>query len=92
MQRYGFKTRPANQMSRPLRICRSGRYTNRVSATASEFFETDDRGGVVLFDGRRLTADVMMTDGVGTKSWALVVGNKEPLISSWAIMFSRVHV
>jgi 2-polyprenyl-6-methoxyphenol hydroxylase-like FAD-dependent oxidoreductase len=58
------------------------------SATASEFFETDDHGGVVLSDGRRLTADIVVAaDGVGTKSWALVVGSKEPPISSGFVLY-----
>ncbi|KAA8648032.1 FAD-dependent oxidoreductase [Aspergillus tanneri] len=38
------------------------------SATASEFFEADDHAGVVLSDGRSLTADVVVAaDGVGSK-------------------------
>jgi len=58
------------------------------SATASEFFETDDHGGVVLSDGRRLTADVVVAaDGVGSKSWALVVGSKEAPISSGFVLY-----
>jgi 2-polyprenyl-6-methoxyphenol hydroxylase-like FAD-dependent oxidoreductase len=58
------------------------------SATASEFFETDDHGGVVLSDGRRLTAEVVVAaDGVGSKSWTLVVGNKEPPIGSGFVLY-----
>jgi 2-polyprenyl-6-methoxyphenol hydroxylase-like FAD-dependent oxidoreductase len=35
------------------------------SATATEFFEADDSSGVVLSDGRKLTADVVVAaDGV----------------------------
>lgn len=58
------------------------------SATASEFFETDDHGGVVLSDGRRLTADVVAAaDGVGSKSRALVVGSNDPPISSGFVLY-----
>ncbi|KAG2418549.1 hypothetical protein HFD88_001650 [Aspergillus terreus] len=58
------------------------------SATASEFFETDDHGGVVLSDGRRLTADVVVAaDGVGSKSRALVVGSNDPPISSGFVLY-----
>jgi 2-polyprenyl-6-methoxyphenol hydroxylase-like FAD-dependent oxidoreductase len=58
------------------------------SATASEFFEADDYGGVILSDGRSLTADVVVAaDGVGSKSWALVVGSKEPPISSGFVLY-----
>ena len=58
------------------------------SATALEFFEADDYGGVVLSDGRRLTADVVVAaDGVGSKSYALIVGSKEPPISSGFVLY-----
>ena len=62
--------------------------TVEFSATVSEFFETEDHGGVVLTDGRRFTADVVVAaDGVGSKSWALVVGSKEPPISSGFVLY-----
>ncbi|KAJ5900291.1 uncharacterized protein N7473_004361 [Penicillium subrubescens] len=58
------------------------------SLIASEFFEADDYGGVVLSDGRHLTADVVVAaDGVGSKSWKLVVGSKEPPISSGFVLY-----
>jgi 2-polyprenyl-6-methoxyphenol hydroxylase-like FAD-dependent oxidoreductase len=58
------------------------------SATASEFFETESHGGVVLSDGRTIKADVVVAaDGVGSKSWALVVGSKEPPISSGFVLY-----
>lgn len=58
------------------------------SAAALEFFEADDHGGVVLSDGRRLTADVVVAaDGVGSKSCALVVGSKELPISSGFVLY-----
>uniref|UniRef100_L2FUI0 FAD binding domain protein n=1 Tax=Colletotrichum fructicola (strain Nara gc5) TaxID=1213859 RepID=L2FUI0_COLFN len=48
-----------------------------------EFFETEDLGGVILSDGRKLTADIVVAaDGVGSKSWSLVTGTKEKPISS----------
>ncbi|OQD99261.1 hypothetical protein PENSOL_c007G06773 [Penicillium solitum] len=58
------------------------------SATAADFFEGEDHGGVIMSDGRRLTADVVVAaDGVGTKSWASVVGSKEAPISSGFILY-----
>ncbi|RGP78644.1 FAD nad p-binding domain-containing [Fusarium longipes] len=58
------------------------------SATALKFFETDDQGGVVLSDGRRLTADVVVAaDGVGSKSWELVVGSDDPPVSSGFVLY-----
>lgn len=58
------------------------------SATAADFFEAEDHGGVILSDGRRLTADVVVAaDGVGTKSWASVVGSKDAPISSGFILY-----
>ena len=58
------------------------------SATASEFFEADSHGGVVLSDGRTITADVVVAaDGVGSRSWELVVGSKEPPISSGFVLY-----
>lgn len=48
-----------------------------------EFFETEEQGGVVLSDGRKLTSDVVVAaDGVGSRSWSLVTGTKEKPISS----------
>ncbi|KAJ5428714.1 Monooxygenase FAD-binding [Penicillium cf. griseofulvum] len=58
------------------------------SVTASDFFQAEDHAGVILSDGRRLTADVVVAaDGVSTKSWTLVVGSKEPPISSGFILY-----
>jgi 2-polyprenyl-6-methoxyphenol hydroxylase-like FAD-dependent oxidoreductase len=48
-----------------------------------DFFETKEQGGVVLTDGRKLTADIVVAaDGVGSKSWGLLLGRKEKPISS----------
>lgn len=58
------------------------------SATAVEYFENDEQGGVVLSDGRRLTADVVVAaDGVGSRSWELVAGSRDPPISSGFVMY-----
>ncbi|KAJ4027803.1 hypothetical protein NW752_000048 [Fusarium irregulare] len=58
------------------------------SASVSEFSETDDHGSVVLSDGRRLEADVVVAaDGVGSKSWELVVGSNDPPISSGFVLY-----
>lgn len=54
----------------------------------AEYFETQDRGGVVLSDGRRLEADVVVAaDGVGSKSWGLVLGDENQPISSGFVLY-----
>lgn len=55
----------------------------------TEFFETTNHGGVVLMDGSRLTADVVVAaDGVGSKSRLLVdPSNKDAPISSSFIVY-----
>ncbi|KAM0711448.1 hypothetical protein Q7P35_002188 [Cladosporium inversicolor] len=58
------------------------------SATLSEYVETQDHGGAILVDGRRLTADlVVAADGIGSKSWALVLGKKYAPISSGFVLY-----
>lgn len=58
------------------------------SAMASEFFETEDHGGVVLTNDRKITADVVVAaDGVGSKSWALVINSKDAPISSGFVLY-----
>ncbi|RHZ67176.1 uncharacterized protein CDV56_109471 [Aspergillus thermomutatus] len=53
------------------------------SKAVDEYFETDTHGGVVLADGQRLTADIVVAaDGVGSKSWPLVLGEKDVPTSS----------
>ncbi|KAJ4399524.1 hypothetical protein N0V91_009349 [Didymella pomorum] len=53
-----------------------------------EFFETADVGGVALEDGGKLTADVVVAaDGVGSRSRAVVDGNRDAAISSGFIMY-----
>ena len=56
--------------------------------TGTEYFETQDRGGVVLSDGRRFEADVVVAaDGVGSKSWGLVLGSETQPISSGFVLY-----
>jgi hypothetical protein len=60
------------------------------NAAVAKFFESQDKGlgGVVLSDGRTLTANlVVAADGVGSKSWELVVGRKEAPISSGFVLY-----
>ena len=58
------------------------------SAMVSDYFEADNHAGVVMSDGRRLTADIVVAaDGVGSKSWPLVVGSKDPPISSGFVLY-----
>ncbi|KAB8229457.1 FAD-dependent oxidoreductase [Aspergillus alliaceus] len=53
------------------------------STTVEDYFETDNEGGVILDDGRKLTADIVVAaDGVGSKAWSLVLGKKDFPISS----------
>ncbi|KAI3539446.1 hypothetical protein CSPX01_08892 [Colletotrichum filicis] len=53
------------------------------STPVREYFEADSSAGVVLEDGRRLLADLIVAaDGVGSSSCQLVIGRKEKPISS----------
>ena len=59
-----------------------------------EYFEDEenDIAGVVMADGSRLTADlVIAADGVGTKSWHLVVGGSERTRSSGYSIFRTAY-
>ena len=60
----------------------------RYSARATDYFEDDDHAGVVLEDGEKLTADIVVAaDGIGTKSWNLIQGFKEnPISSGFAVL------
>ncbi|XP_014550521.1 hypothetical protein COCVIDRAFT_31759 [Bipolaris victoriae FI3] len=50
----------------------------QYSTHAAEYMETDDAGVVVLSDGRKLTADVVVAaDGVGSRSWKLILDKFE---------------
>lgn len=54
----------------------------------TEFYETADAGGVILHDGSKLEADVVVAaDGVGSKSHKVVDGNRDAPISSGFIMY-----
>ncbi|KAK2615581.1 hypothetical protein N8I77_002327 [Diaporthe amygdali] len=60
----------------------------RYAAKAVDYFETDTEGGVVLENGERLAADVVVAaDGIGSRSWRLVCGTKEEPISSSFAMY-----
>lgn len=53
------------------------------SAAVDDHFETNDEASVVLADGQKLTADIVVAaDGVGSKSWSMVLGEKDVTISS----------
>ncbi|KAK9780186.1 putative FAD-dependent monooxygenase fsr3 [Seiridium cardinale] len=48
------------------------------SKKVTEYFEDADNGGVILSDGTRVLADlVVAADGVGSHSWGLVLGKKD---------------
>lgn len=58
------------------------------SSKAESYYETETRAGVVLENGERQEADIVVAaDGIGTRSWALVSGTKEKPISSSFAMF-----
>ncbi|KAJ4354276.1 uncharacterized protein N0V89_006010 [Didymosphaeria variabile] len=62
------------------------------SASVSKFDETNGKGSITLVDGRNFTADVVVAaDGVGTKSWEVVVGNKETPVSSGFVLYRRSY-
>lgn len=53
------------------------------SAAVDNYFETNNEEGVILTDGQKLTADIVVAvDGVGSRSWSLVLGEKDVVISS----------
>ncbi|CAG9992203.1 unnamed protein product [Clonostachys byssicola] len=57
------------------------------SSNAVAYFESDEKGGVELSDGSKLEADIVVAaDGVGSKSWKLILGEKnEPVSSGYAL-------
>jgi 2-polyprenyl-6-methoxyphenol hydroxylase-like FAD-dependent oxidoreductase len=58
------------------------------NAPGKEFFETEDHGGVVLTDGRRLTADIVVAaDGIGSKSWTMFAGTNTAPVSSGFVLY-----
>jgi 2-polyprenyl-6-methoxyphenol hydroxylase-like FAD-dependent oxidoreductase len=53
-----------------------------------EYFESSESGGVLLQNGQKITADVVVAaDGVGSKSRAIIDGNRDAPISSGFIMY-----
>lgn len=62
------------------------------SASVSKFEETEKEASVILDDGRQFSADIVVAaDGVGTRSWEAVVGNKETPISSGFVLYRRSY-
>ncbi|KAL1617419.1 hypothetical protein SLS56_010997 [Neofusicoccum ribis] len=62
--------------------------TIEFNATAVDYYETDEAGGVVLSDGRKLEADVVVAaDGVGSKACLLVSGYKDKPSSSGSAVY-----
>ncbi|CAH0028286.1 unnamed protein product [Clonostachys rhizophaga] len=57
------------------------------SSNAVAYFESDGKWGVELSDGSKLEADVVVAaDGAGSKSWKLILGEKnEPISSGYAL-------
>ncbi|OAG25974.1 FAD/NAD(P)-binding domain-containing protein [Alternaria alternata] len=59
-------------------------YECRVGA----YFETNQTGGVILDNGERIIADVVVAaDGVGSKSREIIDGNKDKPISSGFVVY-----
>lgn len=53
------------------------------SAAVDNYFETNNEEGVILTDGQKLTADIVVAaDGVGSRSWSLVLGEMDVVIGS----------
>ncbi|KAI5920708.1 FAD binding domain protein [Camillea tinctor] len=85
----GNKTYPAVTMSRPALHQLLYNYVQELGIAVelakdvAEYFEDEDRAGVIYADGARETADVVVAaDGVGSKAWTLITGNRQDVISS----------
>lgn len=64
----------------------------KLSTLVTDYFETDEHAGIVLEDGSKLTADIVVAaDGIGSKSWNLVSGYKEKAISSGFALFRTTY-
>ncbi|KAL5611353.1 hypothetical protein FOBRF1_007470 [Fusarium oxysporum] len=62
------------------------------SSRVLDYFEDDGKAGVILENGSKLVADVVVAaDGVGSKSWNIVSGFKEKPISSGFAMFRATY-
>jgi 2-polyprenyl-6-methoxyphenol hydroxylase-like FAD-dependent oxidoreductase len=57
-----------------------------------DYFEHDEKAGVILEDGSKLVADVVVAaDGIGSRSWNIVSGFKETPSSSDFAMFRATY-
>lgn len=57
-----------------------------------DYFEDDEKAGVILEDGSKLVADVVVAaDGIGSRPWNIVSGFKETPISSGFAMFRATY-
>ncbi|KAB2571165.1 Asperlicin C monooxygenase [Lasiodiplodia theobromae] len=62
------------------------------NATVADYYETDEAGGVLLSDGRKLEADVVVAaDGVGSKACLLVSGYKDRPSSSGSAVYRATY-
>ncbi|KAJ4319060.1 hypothetical protein N0V94_004112 [Neodidymelliopsis sp. IMI 364377] len=58
------------------------------STKVQQFFEVGNEGGIILADGRKFTADlVVAADGVGSKSWNLFAGTNTSPVSSGFVLY-----
>lgn len=80
---------PSMPMSRPSQLKLLYSYVQklgipvRLGGSVTEYFEDENQAGIVYSDGTRETADVVVAaDGVGSKAWDLVLGEKQDVISS----------
>ncbi|KAL6702431.1 hypothetical protein ACN47E_001860 [Coniothyrium glycines] len=64
-----------------------------LNSTGSEFFESGDQAGIILKDGRKFTADlVIASDGIGSKSWPLFAkSNSYHPVSSGFVLYRRTY-
>ena len=64
----------------------------RYNSKVINYFETAEHGGVVLENGERLMADVVVAaDGLHSRSWKLVVGTKEEPSSSGNAIYRAAY-
>lgn len=60
----------------------------RPNTRVMEYFEDADRGGVILENGARLTADIVVAaDGIGSRAATLIKGKRDqPTSSGYAVL------
>ncbi|CAG9956814.1 unnamed protein product [Clonostachys rosea f. rosea IK726] len=64
----------------------------KFSSRVIDYFEHDEKAGVILEDGSKLVADVVVAaDGIGSRSWNIVSGFKETPSSSDFAMFRATY-